>query len=257
MIEFLGPQTRRATLPDLGALFPGADRSTTESGWSPCGPLDDLQEMINCLSSTLALMRLRIRRAQSTDLEPLIDDAEQATARAGTLARGLAPFLGNSLEAPEPADVNEIVLTVGRSLDEAGFGGGLQFALAQALPPVHRDTDEISGALLQGFLLFSENAAHAKSAPIRVETCRAILRAPHGELAPGAYICVGIGQVLPADRRAGGDGRPAEEAKKGWPKRSVRRLSRAMACLEGHVETRTKDEGRAIELYFPIRASSA
>ncbi|WP_410524895.1 ATP-binding protein [Pseudomonas sp. DTU_2021_1001937_2_SI_NGA_ILE_001] len=159
------------------------------------GIAHDFNNMLTGIIGSLELMRRRLARGRTEDLESLIDLGVTSANRAAALTHRLLAFSRRQSLDARPVEMNHLIRAmdelIQRSLSESIH---LQMVLDAQLWTAEADANQLESALLN--LVLNARDAMPDGGRLRIETSNRRLERSytdsHDNLLPGEYVCLSV-----------------------------------------------------------------
>lgn len=159
------------------------------------GIAHDFNNMLTGIIGSLELMRRRLARGRTDDLESLIDLGVTSANRAASLTHRLLAFSRRQSLDARPVEMNHLIRAmdelIQRSLSESIH---LQMVLDAQLWTAEADANQLESALLN--LVLNARDAMPDGGRLRIETSNRRLERSytdsHDNLLPGEYVCLSV-----------------------------------------------------------------
>jgi signal transduction histidine kinase len=159
------------------------------------GIAHDLNNMLQSITGSLSMVRLRLQQARAADIPGYVDRAERGAHRAATLTHRLLAFARRQTLAPKPVDLDRVAGGMEDMLRRTiGPGIQLDMRLANGRWLVMCDPDQMESALLN--LCINARDAMPDGGWLTVGTQEVMLTdadvADHEDMAPGRYVAIAV-----------------------------------------------------------------
>ncbi len=159
------------------------------------GIAHDFNNLLLSISGNADLIRRQIQPDQATEL--CLEEVDRSVQRAEKLCRRLLAYSGSGRFFPAPTDLSQFVLSLKASLQQQVSDNRLDLDLAEDLPPVEIDAEQVTDAILQ----LVANAGEASRPGDRIRIATRLLHCepedlPIGtdgeQLLAGDYLCLEV-----------------------------------------------------------------